>query len=99
MNPQFTMFKILALGAALLATCIQAYTPGACSGSCNTHDPALIKRTSDGTYFRFTTGGGIYIATASSISGSWTDAGEVLPDGSSIDLDGNTDLWVSLAYT
>lgn len=55
--------------------------PGACSGACNIHDPALIQRESDGLYFRFSTGGAMAIATAPSVEGPWTDAGVVLPNG------------------
>lgn len=68
--------------------------PGVCTGSCWSHDPAVIQRTSDGKYFRFSTGGGIEITTASSISGPWTIQGKALASGSSINLSGNTDLWV-----
>lgn len=68
--------------------------PGACTGNCYAHDPSMVKR-SDGTYFRFNTGGGIQIYKASSIEGSWTYEGDALPSGSSINLSGNTDLWVS----
>ncbi|KAL7270401.1 hypothetical protein RUND412_006897 [Rhizina undulata] len=75
---------------------VSAYSdPGSCTptASCHVHDPAVIKRTSDGTYFRFSTGNEIQIATASALSGPWTIQGSALPDGSSIDLSGNTDLW------
>ena len=60
------------------------------------HDPAVIQRTSDNKYFRFSTGSGIQITTASSIAGPWTIQGYALSGGSSIDLTGNTDLWVNL---
>lgn len=81
----------------LAAVLINAYgEPGACSGSCWSHDPAVMQRASDGVYFRFSTGGGIQITKSSSIAGPWTIEGYALADGSSIDLDGNTDLWVSL---
>ncbi|KAF2090215.1 glycoside hydrolase family 43 protein [Saccharata proteae CBS 121410] len=67
--------------------------PEACSGTCtNTHDPSIIRR-SDGTYYRFSTGGEIAIHSAPDITGPWTYQGAAIPDGSSIDLDGNTDLW------
>ncbi|KAI5861993.1 glycoside hydrolase family 43 protein [Durotheca rogersii] len=67
--------------------------PEACSGTCvNAHDPSVIRR-SDGTYFRFSTGGKIAVHTAPDIMGPWTYKGAVLPSGSSIDLDGNQDLW------
>lgn len=86
---------ILAASTSLLVGTAYGYgSPGACSGACNIHDPALIRRESDGTYFRFSTGNKISYASASSIEGPWTAIGSVLPDGSSIDLDGNNDLWV-----
>ena len=73
---------------------VQSYgAPGACSGVCNVHDPALIRRSSDSTYFRFSTGNKITIATATSIAGPWTNKGSALPSGSKIDLAGNQDLW------
>lgn len=88
-------FKFLAIQAALLAAFVQGYAnPGSCSGACNVHDPGLIRRSSDGKYFRFSTGNKISYASASSLSGPWTTIGSVLPSGSSIDLAGNDDLWV-----
>ena len=84
------------LGAALLGfvASVSAYAaPGACSGSCGVHDPALIRRSSDGTYFRFGTGNKINIATAPALQGPWTNKGSALPSGSSINLAGNQDLW------
>ncbi|KAL4762405.1 arabinan endo-1,5-alpha-L-arabinosidase [Aspergillus foveolatus] len=84
----------LAASASLLLGVAHGYaSPGACSGACNIHDPALIRRESDGKYFRFSTGNKISYASASSIEGPWTAIGSVLPDGSSINLDGNDDLW------
>jgi arabinan endo-1,5-alpha-L-arabinosidase len=88
---------ILASAVALLlhTHVVQGYAdPGSCSGSCNVHDPGLIRRESDGTYFRFSTGNDISYASASSIEGPWTAIGSVLPDGSSIDIAGYNDLWV-----
>lgn len=69
--------------------------PGTCSGACNVHDPSLVK-SSDDTYYRFSTGAGMTIATSSSLAGPWTSAGSVLTDGSSISITGNTgsDAWV-----
>lgn len=82
----------LLLGAV---SAVAAYaTPGACSGHCYAHDPSVIQRASDGLYFKFNTGGGIEIATSSLLTGPWTLQGDVLPGGSSINLSGNTDLWV-----
>jgi hypothetical protein len=98
---QVTMFHFLRplLAVALTATSIvQAYSdPGACSGHCWAHDPSIVER--DGTYFKFNTGSGIEIATASSIAGPWTLQGYALPDGSKISVTGNTgsDLWVRVA--
>ncbi|PLB35230.1 arabinan endo-1,5-alpha-L-arabinosidase [Aspergillus candidus] len=72
---------------------VNAYpAPGACTGPCNVHDPALIRR-EDGTYFRFSTGNKISYASAPAVEGPWTALGSVLPDGSIIDLEGRDDLW------
>jgi len=81
------LFSLLWLLASVLGA------PNSCSGACNVHDPAVIRRASDGLYFRFSTGNEIQIATASALSGPWTIKGSVLPSGSSINLAGNTDLW------
>lgn len=68
--------------------------PLACSGICtNTHDPSLIRRSSDGTYFRFATGGTVPIFSATSLQGPWKQLGNVLSKASSINNPGNTDLW------
>lgn len=91
----------LARGLAALATLgttvvRAAYPdPGACSGDCWTHDPVVVKR-ADGTYFRFSTGGGMGIYKATDLTGSWTYEGVVLTSGSSISITGNTgsDAWV-----
>lgn len=84
--------------ASLLSavTAVYGYAdPMACSGICNNaHDPALIRR-SDGTYFRFSTGGKIAIHSAPSITGPWTYKGAAIPKGSKINLAGKDDLWVS----
>lgn len=73
-------------------------SPGACTGPCNVHDPALIRR-EDGTYFRFSTGNKISYASAPAVEGPWTALGSVLPDGSIIDMEGRDDLWVCLFPT
>lgn len=92
--PKMTL-RGLATPIALFAALVQGYAnPGSCSGACNVHDPSLIQRTSDGKYFRFSTGNKISYASASSIKGPWTTIGSMLPSGSSINLAGNTDLWV-----
>jgi arabinan endo-1,5-alpha-L-arabinosidase len=85
----------VSLAALAWAPTISAYAnPGACSGVCtNAHDPSIIRRQSDGTYFRFSTGNKIAIHTAPSISGPWTYKCAMLPSGSSIQLAGNQDLW------
>ncbi|ROV93669.1 hypothetical protein VPNG_08873 [Cytospora leucostoma] len=79
--------------AALPAVQASYPSPGSCTGSCWAHDPALIKRTSDGTYFRFNTGSEIGIYKSDSLEGEWTYEGSAIEGGSSIDLTGNTDLW------
>jgi hypothetical protein len=68
-------------------------SPGPCSGACGTHDPALIKRVSDGTYFRFSTNGHVGVASAPSIAGPWTELGAALPGA--VKLPEGTDIWVS----
>jgi arabinan endo-1,5-alpha-L-arabinosidase len=81
------LFSFLYLSAAFS-------NPLPCTGTCtDTHDPSLTRRSSDGTYFRFATGGGISIYTAPSLTGAWTYAGEVLPSGSSINNPGSQDAW------
>lgn len=83
---------IAAIPLLLGALVHDAYAaPGACSGVCNIHDPAVVQRASDGLYFRFSTGGGMAIASASDLEGPWTDMGTVLPNGST---SGDTDMWV-----
>lgn len=79
-----------------ITTIVHGYAnPLACSGVCtNAHDPALIRR-DDGTYYRFSTGGKIAIHSSPSLTGPWTYKGAAIPKGSSINLNGNTDLWVS----
>ncbi|KAJ5909429.1 hypothetical protein N7504_004072 [Penicillium tannophilum] len=84
---------------ALFAALASGYAdPEGCSGSCVVYDPTIIQRSSDSKYFRFSTGNEISYASASSLLGPWTTIGSMLPDGSSIDLDGNTDLWAPDAH-
>lgn len=92
------MFKPLVFVSSLLAVfgqSVSAYSePGACSGACWAHDPSVIQRSSDGLYFKFNTGSGMEIVTASSLSGPWTIKGSVLPGGTSITTAGQrTDMW------
>ncbi|KAE9314055.1 hypothetical protein PF008_g19573, partial [Phytophthora fragariae] len=79
------LFSVATLGLALIGAVTGAYVnPGACSGICvNTHDPSIFRR-GDGTYFRFSTGGGIAVHSAPDITGPWEYKGAVLPDGTSI---------------
>ncbi|KAJ9623084.1 hypothetical protein H2203_006016 [Taxawa tesnikishii (nom. ined.)] len=80
--------------AGFAATAWAYANPLSCSGTCtNTHDPSIIRRASDGTYYRFATGGGIAIHTASSLFGPWTYKGYALPSGSKVDNSGSDDLW------
>ncbi|CAM1508583.1 Fc.00g054310.m01.CDS01 [Cosmosporella sp. VM-42] len=82
------------LPLALFSAKVSAYAnPGACSGQCWSHDPSLIRRDSDGTYFRFETGSLIGIWKAGDLTGPWVYQGAVVPSGSSINLPGNDDLW------
>jgi arabinan endo-1,5-alpha-L-arabinosidase len=85
--------NFLGFSLTLAATTYAYANPGACSGVCVTHDPSVVRRSSDGKFFRFTTGNEILVATADAITGPWTNEGSALPGGSSINLAGNTDLW------
>ncbi|KAK2611997.1 hypothetical protein QQS21_001962 [Conoideocrella luteorostrata] len=76
-----------------LAVLGQFPPPRECTGDCFTHDPAVIKRISDGRYFRFSTLDLIGIWTAPALSGPWTRAGSVINGKSVIDLAGNDVLW------
>ncbi|KAI0009053.1 glycoside hydrolase family 43 protein [Xylariaceae sp. FL0662B] len=72
--------------------------PGACTGDCHAHSPALVKR-ADGKYFRFSTLDLITIATADDLSGPWKQSGSVIRDASVIDMPGNDELWApDVAY-
>jgi arabinan endo-1,5-alpha-L-arabinosidase len=77
----------LLLGAA--AT-VQAFAnPQPCIGICGyIHDPTVVVRQSDGTYFRFATYDDIQIATAPSLLGPWTSQGPMLPGGSKVAISG-----------
>ena len=88
------MLSILPLCLSLIGLVAGYADPLPCQGICNdTHDPSLIQRKSDGTYYRFATGGGIDIHTAPTIEGPWMYAGVVLPNGSSISNPGSDDAW------
>ncbi|TGZ80154.1 endo-1,5-alpha-L-arabinosidase [Ascodesmis nigricans] len=80
MLPTTLIFGILSL--VLSAVSVLA-APGACS----------VIRRDDGTYFRFSTGHRIEIATSRSLSGPWTIQGSAIPGGSKINLPGRDDLW------
>lgn len=69
--------------------------PRPCTGACNVRDPGLVRRTSDGLYFLFSTHEKIKYASAPQLDGPWTVVGAVVPQGSKIDLAGKNDLWVS----
>lgn len=80
----FASFAAASASASLLflslaGRLVTGQTVGACSGSCYgvSHDPNIVKNAA-GTYYRFSTGGGINIATASSIAGPWTLQGQAL---------------------
>ncbi|KAL2821860.1 Arabinan endo-1,5-alpha-L-arabinosidase C [Aspergillus cavernicola] len=89
------LLSLLPSLALLLAplTTAQYTNPGECTGDCWSHDPGFYQRVSDGRYFRFSTGGGIYIHASNSLTGPWEAVGQALPGGSSVDHPGNTNLW------
>ena len=82
----------------LLALQSSAYAPGSCTGDCQVLDPSVIRRASDGKYFRFGTGGGVRVTTADQLKGPWTKQAEVLPQGSSMSIAGvdSHNIWVRI---
>ncbi|KAI9643551.1 hypothetical protein NHQ30_008170 [Ciborinia camelliae] len=90
------MFSRILLPLLGLFSLVAAYSdPVVCAGKngCFAHDPSLIQRSSDGTWFLFNTGKGIGIWKSASLNGPWDYKGDALPGGSKINLAGNTDLW------
>ncbi|KAI4171648.1 MAG: hypothetical protein LQ343_004126 [Gyalolechia ehrenbergii] len=85
---------LVSLILSVVAITADAYSkPLSCSGVCtNAHDPSVIRR-DDGSYLRFSTGGGIQVHTAPSVQGPWIYNGTALPNGSKINKPGNHDLW------
>ncbi|KAI0755485.1 glycoside hydrolase family 43 protein [Fomes fomentarius] len=79
---------------ASLATLVFA-VPSPLPGSSNivVRDPTIIYNPSSRKYFVFSTDEGIKIFSSTSLTGPWTRQGSVLPNGSSIDLPGNKNLW------
>lgn len=83
------------LGVLALSARTSGYAdPEPCSGNCYAHDPGFIRRSSDGEYFRFNTDNYVDIMKSSSVSGPWELVGNVLPNGSIIDLAADEGLWV-----
>lgn len=95
MRPLFSPSFLSLLFGAVTST--QALpNPQPCTGGCGyIHDPTVVIRQSDGTYFRFATFEDIQIATAPSLQGPWTAQGPVLPNGSTVPVSGATpnSLW------
>ncbi|PNS15107.1 hypothetical protein CAC42_2336 [Sphaceloma murrayae] len=87
-------FTSLLLTLTALVALVHAYAkPLSCTGICtNTHDPALIRRSSDGKYFRFATGGRMPIFTAPALTGPWSQAGTVLSANAKVSGQ-NKDMW------
>ena len=87
--------RTLAAGLLSFAAQVLAYSnPLKCTGVCGDgHDPSIIRRASDGTYFRLSTGAGGRIYTAPAMTGPWVYKCDMLPSGSSIDSSGKNDLW------
>lgn len=91
-----TLFTSLFSLAALISQAVGYANPGACTGQCWSHDPSVVRRDSDGKYFRFETGSRIGIWKAGDLTGPWEYQGAVLPGGSMINMAGKDDLWVSI---
>lgn len=72
--------------------------PELCRGNCSwIHDPSIWYE--DGTYWRFSTGGNIAIATAPSLGGPWHYQGALLHDGTDIFVSDGQDIWVSTVHS
>lgn len=85
------------IGVLALSARASGYAnPERCSGNCYAHDPGFIRRSSDGEYFRFNTDNYVDIMKSSSVSGPWQLVGNVLPNGSVIDLAADEGLWVCI---
>lgn len=84
----FSALPALLLASLASVALAQYPDPGACSGECFTHDPAVVKRY-DGKYFKFSTLDLIGIDTADSLAGPWTSAGSVIQGKSVINMAGN----------
>ncbi|KAI9734351.1 MAG: hypothetical protein M1834_002457 [Cirrosporium novae-zelandiae] len=88
-----TVIRVIAIPLQAETRATDSWPDPICTGNCSyIHDPSVLQD-SDGTYYRFSTFAEIAIATASSLDGPWTYQGRALPQGSSIDLAGNTVLW------
>ncbi|KAJ4390076.1 hypothetical protein N0V93_007549 [Gnomoniopsis smithogilvyi] len=87
-------FHLVVLALLGLLARIHGYSnPEPCTGECYAHDPGFIRR-SDGVYFRFNTDTYIDIMKSTgSISGPWEIVGNVLPNGSIVDLAADEGLW------
>ncbi|RPA87701.1 putative arabinan endo-1,5-alpha-L-arabinosidase A [Ascobolus immersus RN42] len=82
---------LLLLVSIITQTHAQYPSPQPCTGACGTHDPTIIRRASDGLYFRFATNGYINTATSWSLSGPWTDRGPAVNRPPSMNY--GTDYW------
>ena len=92
------MFALFGSALLSLFTLTSAYTAGQCTGDCQTLDPTVIQRASDGKYFRFATGNGISIKTATNLTGEWKYEGTVLHSVSKMSVLGANpgQQWVSI---
>jgi hypothetical protein len=67
--------------------------PRPCHGNCSwIHDPSILY--DNGIYWRFSTSGNIAVATAPFLEGPWVYRGALLPNGTSIYLRDDQDIWV-----
>ena len=81
------MFSVTLLLYGLAAQAASRPDPEPCTGNCTwVRDPSVIKRASDGTWFRLSINGDIAIASAPALTGPWTYQGAMLPGGTSIQV-------------
>lgn len=92
----WSLFNPIIASLALTNWAYGYSNPEPCTGNCYAHDPGFIRRSSDGVYFRFNTDSLVDIMKADSITGPWEIVGNVLPNGSIVDLSNDEGLWVNL---
>ncbi|EJD50410.1 glycoside hydrolase family 43 protein [Auricularia subglabra TFB-10046 SS5] len=85
-----------ALLASLAFVAAETYPnplPGSDDIKCR--DPAMLYNPDTKTYYMFSTGRGVHIFKAPSITGPWSHSGEVMPNCSIVENKGHCELWAA----